>query len=403
MKAQLQGSSTAPSSAEGKPRGAHQHAADEHGFQAVLLKAGASKAGDARTPAGDASARPDRESASRLAGADLSSQPLTVGLGRIDPDAAAEAEDADGSPAREDAPAGREGPREVATAPAFAAAGMLASLLVHVPASAPGGMPSSGRTGAPEAGKGEGEGGVEPPARSKLAVPAPAPLTTPDAPPAEPLPRSPTAAAQPGATTPRGRQTAEPPVASAEIRSVPAPAATQPAAAIASFASGIADALAALPAESAAPASPKIELRSATVPMQSLKIQLHPAELGVVTARLRLVGDGLEVHIQVETAKAYRELSDDTDGITRALQAIGLRVESVTVQAPAPSQSPDRAGTGQQGGGNGFAQPDGAGRDGRPPPQGKDNRPGGFLEDSPLHGRDRTAGEGVSPGGGLYI
>ena len=60
--------------------------------------------------------------------------------------------------------------------------------------------------------------------------------------------------------------------------------------------------------------------------VNTLKIQMHPIELGLVTATLRLHGEELVVSLQVETGEAYRQLLDDKDTIVRALRGLD-RVE----------------------------------------------------------------------------
>jgi chemotaxis protein MotD len=68
--------------------------------------------------------------------------------------------------------------------------------------------------------------------------------------------------------------------------------------------------------------------------VQSLKIQLHPAELGVVTAQLNFAGDQLSVELKVENAEAYHRLSLDTETIAKSLRTLGFDVDQVSVQQP---------------------------------------------------------------------
>ena len=49
------------------------------------------------------------------------------------------------------------------------------------------------------------------------------------------------------------------------------------------------------------PATHTVQPQSVALPAQSLKIELHPAELGVVTASLRFVGEQLSIELKVET------------------------------------------------------------------------------------------------------
>lgn len=79
--------------------------------------------------------------------------------------------------------------------------------------------------------------------------------------------------------------------------------------------------------------------------VNTLKIQLHPIDLGTVTATLRLQGEALVVDLKVETGKAYRNLSDDQDAIVKALRGHGFSVDQISVQL---TSSSDRSGgTGQ--------------------------------------------------------
>lgn len=68
--------------------------------------------------------------------------------------------------------------------------------------------------------------------------------------------------------------------------------------------------------------------------VQSLKIQLHPAELGVVTAQLNFAGDQLSVELKVENSEAYHRLSMDTETIAKSLRSLGFDVDQVSVQQP---------------------------------------------------------------------
>jgi chemotaxis protein MotD len=80
--------------------------------------------------------------------------------------------------------------------------------------------------------------------------------------------------------------------------------------------------------------------------VNTLKIQMNPIELGLVTATLRLSGDELVVTLQVETGEAYRQLKDDQDTIVRALRGQGFAVDQVSVQLSPVDRS---ASSGQQG------------------------------------------------------
>ena len=69
-------------------------------------------------------------------------------------------------------------------------------------------------------------------------------------------------------------------------------------------------------------------------PMRELKIQLHPLELGVVTAHLRTVGEKLSVELKVDNHEAYDRLSADSDAIIKSLRSLGFDIDSVSIQQP---------------------------------------------------------------------
>lgn len=75
-----------------------------------------------------------------------------------------------------------------------------------------------------------------------------------------------------------------------------------------------------------------LPIQNAVASTHSLKVQLHPAELGMVTASLRFAGEQLTVELQVESVEAQQRLNADADTIVRSLRALGLEVDRVTVQ-----------------------------------------------------------------------
>lgn len=88
--------------------------------------------------------------------------------------------------------------------------------------------------------------------------------------------------------------------------------------------------------------------------LHTLKLQLNPASLGSVTAVLKLSGEELQVDIKVETAQAYRQLSDDNQGLLKALRSQGYGVEQINIQYVAGG---DRAQNQQTGAQPGFQGP----------------------------------------------
>ncbi len=73
--------------------------------------------------------------------------------------------------------------------------------------------------------------------------------------------------------------------------------------------------------------------------VNTLKIQMHPVDLGTVTATLRLKGDDLVVNMKVHTAEAYNQLTIDKDKIIQSLKAQGFSVDHINIQL---SATPDR-------------------------------------------------------------
>ncbi|MBZ9775914.1 flagellar hook-length control protein FliK [Mesorhizobium sp. CO1-1-8] len=73
---------------------------------------------------------------------------------------------------------------------------------------------------------------------------------------------------------------------------------------------------------------------SVAVPTHVLKIELHPAELGMVTANLRLSREQLSIELKPETHDAYRRLSADSEAIVKSLRGLGFEVDQVTILQP---------------------------------------------------------------------
>ncbi|KQR77736.1 hypothetical protein ASG25_05415 [Rhizobium sp. Leaf384] len=84
--------------------------------------------------------------------------------------------------------------------------------------------------------------------------------------------------------------------------------------------------------------------------VNTLKIQMHPIDLGLVTATLRLRDDELQIDLRVRTGEAYRQLSDDQDAMIKALRAQGFQVDQVNVIF---------TGSDSAGGNDGSSQPQG--------------------------------------------
>lgn len=135
-------------------------------------------------------------------------------------------------------------------------------------------------------------------------------------------------------------------------------------------------------------------------PLHTLKIQLQPAELGAVTARISLAGEQLSIEIQVETAEARQRLGADSDALSRALRALGYEVDRVTVQHT-PGNSGANAGSSSASRDAGF-QPGsgGSGERGEGHPAGAQREPEGRRQGA---GRASAGAGDADPGSDLYI
>jgi flagellar hook-length control protein FliK len=135
-----------------------------------------------------------------------------------------------------------------------------------------------------------------------------------------------------------------------------------------------------------------------------LTVQLHPAELGVVTIRIALKNDALELQIETDRRDTARLVHADREMLSSLLRSAGYNVETMTVRAVDPSSAP--ASLGSQ-----HASPDGA-------PQSQaggsqaDARPSGGRahaeRDGNLHGsrrdsNDEQDGARHRAGDGLYV
>lgn len=79
---------------------------------------------------------------------------------------------------------------------------------------------------------------------------------------------------------------------------------------------------------------------SVAVPTHVLKIELHPSELGTVTASLRLSGEQLSIEMKPDTHEAYRRLTADSDAIVKSMRSLGFEVDHVTILQPSIAAHP---------------------------------------------------------------
>lgn len=190
-------------------------------------------------------------------------------------------------------------------------------------------------------------------ARPAAGVEAAATVTKPDAPAGQPLSTG-TAARSPAPATSAASVDAPLPEAGALLR-----VADQLVAQARELASATA------PASGAATPLPE---RSGG-PVRILRLQLQPEELGLVTARLRIVGGVLELRLTADRQQSVEALQRDRDGLIESLRQAGYKAEIASIEfsrPPAAHQAMASGGSGQgqpsgQGSPNGQASGSGSG------------------------------------------
>jgi chemotaxis protein MotD len=139
-------------------------------------------------------------------------------------------------------------------------------------------------------------------------------------------------------------------------------------------------------------------------PHQVLTEKLHPAELGVVTVRIALKNDVLELQIETDRRDTARLVHADRETLSSLLRSAGYSVETMTVRAVDPSSAP--ASVGSQ-----HASPDGAPQSqagGSQPDAGPSGGRAHAEQDRNLHGsrrdsNDEQDGARHRAGDGLYV
>ncbi len=194
-----------------------------------------------------------------------------------------------------------------------------------------------------------------------------------------------------------GFSTSSAPVVPANI--VPANLASQ----LSATGAGVVAAIEAEPTWRAAAAEAAPQRGQTAGVVSSLRIQLNPAELGMVTARLVATGSQLEIEIRVESNDARQKLAHDADAIVKALRGVGYDIERVTIQQ-APQGSP---GTQQQAQQQGAASRDPFMQQGQQQDQAGANAGGrnGQNSGNGATAAQRNAGEpgAERAGGSVYI
>lgn len=169
--------------------------------------------------------------------------------------------------------------------------------------------------------------------------------------------------------------------------------------------SGVVDALAGdegLKHAAAAASSHGTSLHRIAGPAHSLRIELHPAELGMISARLLLAGDQLSVEIRPDTQEGWQRLSSDSETIARAMRDLGFEISRVTVLPPSATATPaSRTEAGALAGRDGSAfDAGGTGHEGGS--QGERHASGNNAQENRQPLRPSPSASANS-GGGLYI
>jgi hypothetical protein len=156
-------------------------------------------------------------------------------------------------------------------------------------------------------------------------------------------------------------------------------------------------------AESAtAPAQPiSIPASASSLPLvRILHVALQPENLGIVTVKMRVAGNQLEVAVEVGRADTADVLEKDRDALSSALGALGYSVDALTIKlAPmAPSPAADQTAY-QPGMPGGQASSSWQGEGGGSPSSGRDERPGQAAASGAKDDRIGPAGAG----GDLYV
>lgn len=78
--------------------------------------------------------------------------------------------------------------------------------------------------------------------------------------------------------------------------------------------------------------SPNISIKASESALRILNLQLHPAELGTVTIKMKLAGDTLEMELHVEKEETAQLLRHDTEKLSALLRGSGYRPDVISIQ-----------------------------------------------------------------------
>jgi chemotaxis protein MotD len=137
--------------------------------------------------------------------------------------------------------------------------------------------------------------------------------------------------------------------------------------------------------------------------LRVLDLQLKPAELGLVTIRMRLAGDGLEMEILAENEETAELLRNDAEKLSNLLRVSGYRPDVINIQST-EATSHDRSSfqRPQQGSQEGQSFQQGAASGQGNSSRHREDRYGSGGAEARMDSKEdrRTGG---SPSGGIYL
>lgn len=84
-----------------------------------------------------------------------------------------------------------------------------------------------------------------------------------------------------------------------------------------------------------------LSIKASDSALRILNLQLHPADLGVVTVKMRLAGDSLEMELHTEREETAQLLRNDSEKLSALLRGSGYRPDAITIQVNGAAD-PDR-------------------------------------------------------------
>ncbi len=95
------------------------------------------------------------------------------------------------------------------------------------------------------------------------------------------------------------------------------------------------------PLQESQPASFIATARASESAVRKLTIQLHPADLGLMTINMKLSGDNLEMDVSVASEEVAQMLRRDSDGLNAVLRTSGYRPDIISIHVAPSSQTQD--------------------------------------------------------------